>query len=84
MRTTWDAAASSERRDEYVGDPATARAELEGLFGRLGHDPHGGVCVEVKFEPGAIFVRDSKDRRVAQPIIGLSSTGWCSFLNTIS
>ena len=52
MRTTWDAAASSERRDEYVGDPATARAELEGLFGRLGHDPHGGVCVEVGCGPG--------------------------------
>ena len=52
MRTTWDAAATSERRDEYVGDPATARTELEGLFGRLGDDPHGGVCVEVGCGPG--------------------------------
>jgi SAM-dependent methyltransferase len=52
MRTTWDAAATSERRDEYVGDPATARDELEGLFGRLGDDPRGSVCVEVGCGPG--------------------------------
>jgi ubiquinone/menaquinone biosynthesis C-methylase UbiE len=52
MRATWDAAAASRRRDEYVGDPATARAELEGLFGRLDADPRGGVCVEVGCGPG--------------------------------
>lgn len=52
MRATWDEAAASERMDEYVGDPATARAELEGLFGRLGADPRGGVCVEVGCGPG--------------------------------
>jgi ubiquinone/menaquinone biosynthesis C-methylase UbiE len=52
MRATWDAAAASDRVDEYVGDPATARAELEGLFGRLGADPRGGTCVEVGCGPG--------------------------------
>lgn len=52
MRATWDAAAASERVDEFVGDPATARAELEGLFGRLGADPHGGTCLEVGCGPG--------------------------------
>jgi ubiquinone/menaquinone biosynthesis C-methylase UbiE len=52
MRTTWDAAARSGRRDDYVGDPATARAELDGLFGRLSDDPRGGVCVEVGCGPG--------------------------------
>jgi ubiquinone/menaquinone biosynthesis C-methylase UbiE len=52
MRQTWDAAAASDRVDELVGDPATARAELEGLFGRLGADPRGGVCVEVGCGPG--------------------------------
>jgi SAM-dependent methyltransferase len=52
MRTTWDAAAASERVDEFVGDPATARAELEGLFGRLGADPRGGSCLEVGCGPG--------------------------------
>jgi SAM-dependent methyltransferase len=52
MRTTWDAAAASEQVDTYVGDPATARSELDGLFGRLGADPRGGLCVEVGCGPG--------------------------------
>jgi SAM-dependent methyltransferase len=52
MRATWDAAAASDRVDEFVGDPATARAELEGLFGRLGADPRGGTCIEVGSGPG--------------------------------
>jgi ubiquinone/menaquinone biosynthesis C-methylase UbiE len=47
MRTTWDAAAASDRVEHYVGDPATARAELDSLFSRLGEDPNGGTCVEV-------------------------------------
>jgi len=47
MRTTWDAAADSDRVEHYVGDPATARSELESLFSRLGGDPRGGTCVEV-------------------------------------
>lgn len=52
MRTTWDAAAASDRVDEYVGDPATARPELDSLFSRLGSDPRGGTCVEVGCGPG--------------------------------
>ena len=52
MRTTWDAAAASDRVEHYVGDPATARAELDSLFSRLGDDPHGGTCVEVGCGPG--------------------------------
>jgi SAM-dependent methyltransferase len=47
MRTTWDAAAASDRVEHYVGDPRTARQELDSLFSRLGEDPHGGTCVEV-------------------------------------
>jgi SAM-dependent methyltransferase len=47
MRTTWDAAAASNRVEHYVGDPGTAGSELESLFSRLGDDPHGGTCVEV-------------------------------------
>lgn len=47
MRTTWDAAAASDRVEQYVGDPATAAAELDSLFSRLGEEPHGGTCVEV-------------------------------------
>jgi len=47
MRTTWDAAAASDRVEHYVGDPATAASELDSLFSRLGDDPRGGTCVEV-------------------------------------
>ena len=47
MRTTWDAAAASDRVEHYVGDPATARSELDSVFSRLGEDPRGGTCVEV-------------------------------------
>ena len=67
MRTTWDAAAASERVDEFVGDPATARSELEGLFGRLGADPRGGSCVEVGCGPGRMtgVLAERFDRVVA-------------------
>lgn len=51
MRDTWDALAAGETA-VYVGDPATGEAELAGLFGRLGADPRGGVCVEVGCGPG--------------------------------
>ena len=67
MRTTWDAAAASDHVDEFVGDPATARAELEGLFGRLGADPRGGICVEVGCGPGRMtgVLAERFDRVVA-------------------
>jgi SAM-dependent methyltransferase len=52
MRATWDAAAASPRMHAYVGDPATARSELEGLFARLGAHLGGEVCVEVGCGPG--------------------------------
>ena len=51
MRRTWDALAGSDS-PVYVGDPATGAEELAGLFGRLGADPRGGVCVEVGCGPG--------------------------------
>lgn len=43
-----------------------------------------GSCVEIKFAVGAILVRDSKDRRIGQPIVGISSPGWSSFLSSIT
>jgi SAM-dependent methyltransferase len=49
-RETWDALAA--RPETYVGDPARGREELAGLFGRLGADPQGGLCVEVGCGPG--------------------------------
>jgi SAM-dependent methyltransferase len=51
MRGTWDALAGADSHI-YVGDPARGGGELESLFGRLGADPRGGVCVEVGCGPG--------------------------------
>lgn len=67
MRATWDTAAASDVVDRYVGDPATARAELDGLFGRLGDDPRGGTCVEVGCGPGRMtsLLAERFDRVVA-------------------
>lgn len=51
MRAVWDALAAGET-ERYVGDPARGEQELVSLFGRLGADPRGGVCVEVGCGPG--------------------------------
>lgn len=56
MRETWDALAAAETA-VYVGDPARGPAELDGLFGRLGADPRGGLCVEVGCGPGRMTGR---------------------------
>jgi SAM-dependent methyltransferase len=65
MRSTWDALASDP--DAYVGDPARAESELEGLFGRLGGDPRGGTCIEVGCGPGRMttFLARRFDRVLA-------------------
>ena len=67
MRTTWDAAADSDRVEHYVGDPATAASELDSLFSRLGEDPRGGTCVEVGCGFGRMTARLAErfDRVVA-------------------
>jgi SAM-dependent methyltransferase len=51
MRAVWDALAAAET-EVYVGDPARGEEELAALFGRLGANPRGGVCVEVGCGPG--------------------------------
>jgi SAM-dependent methyltransferase len=51
MRAVWDALAAAET-EVYVGDPARGEEELASVFGRLGADPRGGVCVEVGCGPG--------------------------------
>ena len=50
-RATWDALAAGPT-EVYVGDPARGVEELAALFGRLGADPRGGLCVEVGCGPG--------------------------------
>ena len=51
MRATWDALAAADT-ELVVGDPGRGEEELAALFGRLGVDPRGGVCVEVGCGPG--------------------------------
>jgi len=44
-----------------------------------------GSCVEVKFAaPGAILVRDSKDRRHVRPIIGMPAPAWAALLDKVA
>lgn len=43
-----------------------------------------GSCVEVKFSRNAILVRDSKDRRVGQPIIAVGAAGWRAFIAAVT
>ena len=40
-----------------------------------------GNCVEVGSAPGAIGVRDTKDR--GGPVLKISATGWSSFLSAV-
>jgi hypothetical protein len=50
---------------------------------------NGGNCVEVKFDGGSVFVRDTKYRRnpandpATQPSIALSAIKWKSFLEKV-
>jgi Domain of unknown function (DUF397) len=41
-------------------------------------------CVEISHGFDAVFVRDSKDRRTGQPIIGMPTGGWKALLKTIA
>ncbi|GAA4533445.1 DUF397 domain-containing protein [Amycolatopsis samaneae] len=42
-----------------------------------------GSCVEVNLTAESVLVRDSKDRRVDRPVLGVSADGWKSFLRTV-
>lgn len=45
----------------------------------------GGSCVQVRFAgEGTILVRDSKDRRVATPVMNVPSHGWAALLRNVS
>jgi hypothetical protein len=39
------------------------------------------TCVEVKFDPGMVLVRDTKHR---PPMISVTPTGWSAFLNALA
>ncbi|HEY4456894.1 MAG TPA: DUF397 domain-containing protein [Pseudonocardiaceae bacterium] len=48
------------------------------------HSSSDGSCVEVKFDGGAVLVRDSKDKRIGQPILAITAAEWRSFLTTVA
>lgn len=43
----------------------------------------GSSCVEVRFDAGSVFVRDSKDSRDDRPVVGVPAGGWVSFLDAV-
>ena len=77
MRQTWDALAAGDTAT-YVGDPARGQQELDGLFGRLGADPRGGLAVEVGCGPGrmtaALAERHAHRRAHRSPPVHASFT----------
>lgn len=63
-----------------------ARTPPSGWFKSTFSD-HGNACVEVRFTPGAVLIRDSKYSRdpnndpATQPVITVPLTLWPSFLD---
>jgi hypothetical protein len=43
-----------------------------------------GSCVEVSMAPDAVLVRDSKDRPVGHPVIGIPAQGWATFVKSVT
>ena len=43
-----------------------------------------GSCVEVSMTADAVLVRDSKDRPVGHPVIGIPADGWATFLRSVT
>lgn len=43
-----------------------------------------GACVEIKFDEGAVLVRDSKDKRTDQPVLSIAAAQWRSFLSSFA
>lgn len=55
----------------------------QGEWVKSSYSNAGGACVEVKFITGTVLVRDSKDKRVDQPVITFPAKGWTSFLSAV-
>lgn len=62
---------------------STSPTDPDGWF-TSSYSNASGACVEVKFDHGAILVRDSKDRSTDRPIVTIGKVGWCSFLDAIA
>ncbi|HEX5401323.1 MAG TPA: DUF397 domain-containing protein [Pseudonocardiaceae bacterium] len=57
-------------------------ADRDGWF-KSSYSSGSASCVEVKFADGATLVRDSKDRTIGQPTIGIRASAWNSFMNAV-
>lgn len=62
---------------------STLPDDQEGWF-KSSYSNASGGCVEVKFAAPVLLVRDSKDRKPGQPIIGIPLKAWAEFLDTIT
>jgi Domain of unknown function (DUF397) len=57
--------------------------ELDGIVWRTSsYSFENGGCVEVAPVPGAVLVRDSKDR--TGPALAVPATAWRAFLGTVT
>ncbi|MEU8632906.1 DUF397 domain-containing protein [Amycolatopsis sp. NPDC048633] len=55
-----------------------------GGWRKSSHSNASGSCVEVMFTPNTTLVRDSKDRRLDQPVAEYSSDAWTRFLENLA
>ncbi|HVV19112.1 MAG TPA: DUF397 domain-containing protein [Pseudonocardiaceae bacterium] len=70
------------KRPKLINTDAPPPSDRNGWF-KSSHSSTNGTCVEIKFDTGAVLVRDSKDRRDDRPILCISSKEWHSFLAAI-
>ncbi|MBQ0986928.1 DUF397 domain-containing protein [Streptomyces sp. F63] len=61
---------SAEKSTEPIGTPIWRKSSYSGSG--------GGQCVEVAVGPGAVRVRDSKDRR--GPVLAVAADEWSAFV----
>ncbi|MQY27039.1 DUF397 domain-containing protein [Nocardia aurantia] len=68
--------------------PVRYRPEVTGWFTST-RTNNGNQCVEVRFDAGAVLVRDSKFRRdpanrdATEPVITVSAVEWTAFLDAV-
>ena len=63
--------------------PSPATPHRSGWF-KSSYSNATGSCVEVNLSSDTTLVRDSKDRRSDQPVIGFSPTAWSFFLRGLT
>jgi len=59
-------------------------AILDRVWHKSSYSNPSGSCVEVSMTLDAVLVRDSKDRPVGHPVIGIPADGWATFLRSVT